>query len=143
MSKKIAPTPPPKNPRAKFFFFFFFLFFLKFNFVNPNRNSWVDSSRSACAIGKWAPPLANAILPMLSATPLNCTLRNMTRAILKILNIMTCLRRKWRKASMSVNREGSFRKRWSILMKFGCLGCEDWPFFPRSLFPLNSCGVQT
>ena len=51
--KKI--TRPKKNYFKK-------LFFLKFNFVNPNRNSWVDSRRSACAMGKWAPPLANAIL---------------------------------------------------------------------------------
>ena len=39
--KKIAP-PFLKNPPAN----------INFNFVNPNCNSWVDSRRSACAMGK-------------------------------------------------------------------------------------------
>ena len=32
----------------------------KFNFVNPNGNSWVDSRRSACTMGKWGPSSAHA-----------------------------------------------------------------------------------
>ena len=43
--------PPPKKIISKNYFF------------SISILSWVDSRRSACAMGKWAPPLANAILP--------------------------------------------------------------------------------
>ena len=45
-----------------------YFFFLNFNFFNSNCNSWVDSRRSACAMGKVAPPLANAIFRCIAAT---------------------------------------------------------------------------
>ena len=51
--KKIYP-PPQKKIISKNYFF-------SISISNPNRNFWVDSRRSACAMGKWAPPLANAI----------------------------------------------------------------------------------
>ena len=45
--KKNCPPPLQKIPKPNLF---------------SNRNSWVNSRRSACAMGKWAPPLANVIL---------------------------------------------------------------------------------
>ena len=72
------------------------IIFLKFNFVNPNRNSLVDSRRSACANGKWAPPLANAIFLQIAALCINTKLVSLfcmmiqNKIILDLSNWLFC-----------------------------------------------------